>query len=278
MAGGEAPRWTFRAEFLRPRAEGARGAAGAAGAGKRRALVVLNWTLPAAMGQLWGAADVRLCADGGANRLFDEIGKGQGGAAGRLERGDYIPDIILGDLDSLRPEVRDFYKSHGSKVEDLSRDQDSTDMQKALEKLRRPPSADGLGPAEAWEEVIVVGATGGRLDHELSNINTLLLYTDLRVVLVGESSLAVRVPAGRARIYPLRDVEGPACGLVPLPGPLRASTSGLRWNLDDTEMKFGGLISTSNCLEGAEGTVDVVSDGDLLWTVELRSSAPTKPP
>ena len=188
-----------------------------------------------------------------------------GGGSG----GGFVPDVILGDLDSLRPEVREFYEARGSQVEDLSRDQDSTDMQKALEKLQAPRSAGGLGPAAVWDEVLVVGATGGRLGHQLSNINSLLLFPDLRVVLVGESSLAVRVPAGRARIEPLRDVEGPSCGLAPLPGPLQASTSGLHWDLNDTEMRFGGLISTSNRLEGSEGAVDIESDGDLLWMAEL---------
>ena len=165
--------------------------------------------------------------------------------------------------------MREFYEDRGAQVEDLSSDQDSTDMQKVLKKLQAPRSAGGLGPAAAWDEVLVVGATGGRLDHQLSNINSLLLFPDLRVVLIGESSLAVRVPAGRARIEPLRDVEGPSCGLAPLPGPVRASTSGLHWDLHDSEMRFGGLMSTSNRLEGSEGAVDVESDGDLLWMAEL---------
>lgn len=37
----------------------------------------------------------------------------------------------------------------------------------------------------------------------------------------------------------------------------------------DTEMKFGGLISTSNIVK--EEKVTVQSDSDLLWTISLKS-------
>ena len=50
-----------------------------------------------------------------------------------------------------------------------------------------------------------------------------------------------------------------------LPPPRRR---GLRWNLDQTEMRFGGLVSTSNLLEADE--VHVESDADLIWTTQLH--------
>lgn len=36
----------------------------------------------------------------------------------------------------------------------------------------------------------------------------------------------------------------------------------------DTEMKFGGLISTSNIVKGDKITVQ--SDSDLLWTISIK--------
>ena len=63
-----------------------------------------------------GAAALRICADGGANRLYDQLPSwlGAGGAdAVEAVRGAFLPDVIKGDLDSLRPEVRDFYTRRG---------------------------------------------------------------------------------------------------------------------------------------------------------------------
>ncbi|CAM9441600.1 unnamed protein product, partial [Ectocarpus sp. 12 AP-2014] len=59
---------------------------------------------------LWGRADLRVCADGGANRLHDSFGGGGGDVEDRYQdRARFVPDIIVGDLDSLRPEVARFY-------------------------------------------------------------------------------------------------------------------------------------------------------------------------
>lgn len=36
----------------------------------------------------------------------------------------------------------------------------------------------------------------------------------------------------------------------------------------ETEMKFGGLISTSNIVKGEKITIQ--SDSDLLWTINIK--------
>ena len=51
---------------------------------------------------LWSNAGFKICADGGANRLFDAVNE--------QERGSLIPDYITGDLDSLREEVAEYYR------------------------------------------------------------------------------------------------------------------------------------------------------------------------
>ncbi len=44
---------------------------------------------------------------------------------------------------------------------------------------------------------------------------------------------------------------------------------GLRWNLLNMEMRFGGLVSTSNLI--AEDEVHVETDADLVWTTQLKA-------
>lgn len=78
------------------------------------------------------AATTRICADGGANRLFDQIPHMITAVDPDTARQQHLPDLIKGDLDSVRQEVREFYTSHGVPFIDLSSDQDTTDLEKCL--------------------------------------------------------------------------------------------------------------------------------------------------
>ena len=62
------------------------------------------------------------------------------------------------------------------------------------------------------------------------------------------------------------DLEGPGCALIPLCGPCRVTTTGLRWNLRDRKTVFGELVSTSN--EAVERRVTVETDVPLVWTTD----------
>lgn len=96
------------------------------------------------------------------------------------------------------------------------------------------------------------GALGGRLDHTLANVNALLLNPHLNIILYGMGTLARLLRPGESIIHPDPSREGPTCGLVPIRGPTRAHTQGLKYNLSGQEMKFGGLLSTSNAIVGEE--------------------------
>lgn len=123
--------------------------------GQHLALLLLNWTLPPLTAHLWQrgafeclcgtapqnaglrqcllwrvptmlpqpsplAAAVRVCADGGANRLYDELPAMLAGQAPDAVRAAYLPSAIRGDMDSIRPEVLDFYRQRGVVIDDLS--------------------------------------------------------------------------------------------------------------------------------------------------------------
>lgn len=175
-----------------------------------------------------------------------------------------LPAAVVGDLDSLRSDVRAFYEGHGVAIVDCAADQDTTDLQKCLAFASADPHTFPSSPR------LALGALGGRLDHTLAALS--LLHGDAHaasLVLAGDGSLARCVPQGGATLAPAAGVEGPACGLVALGGPVRASTSGLEWNLPPggPPLAVGGLQSTSNRL--AAPAVTVSCDGRLLWTTEL---------
>ena len=48
------------------------------------------------------------------------------------------------------------------------------------------------------------------------------------------------------------------------------STSGLRWNISGQRMEWGGLVSTSNEIDGE--VVEVSTSHTLLWTCSLAKA------
>lgn len=103
-------------------------------------IILLNCPLPRLVTHLWDRAALRICADGGANRLFDEFPKLVSSQSVSAVQETYLPDLIVGDMDSIRPAVKAFYKERGVQLEDLSHDQMTTDLTKAImhmEKLRQ---------------------------------------------------------------------------------------------------------------------------------------------
>ena len=74
------------------------------------------------------AAHFIICADGGANRLYDAFPQGD-------KTSGFLPAVIAGDMDSIRPDVQQHFTNHGPEIIDQSQDQDTTDLQKCLSQL-----------------------------------------------------------------------------------------------------------------------------------------------
>ncbi|KAJ3676163.1 hypothetical protein LUZ60_003575 [Juncus effusus] len=228
------------------------------------ALVVLNQPLPRFAPLLWNRAKIRVCADGGANRVFDNMPQffpDQNPSEVRLR---YVPNVIKGDMDSIRDEVKDFYLNLGVKIVDESHDQDTTDLHKCIDYVS--DSTDDKSKLC----ILVIGALGGRFDHEIGNINVLYYFSKMKIILLSDDSLIHLLPKNYSHEIQIEpSFLGPHCGLIPIGGTSnKTSTTGLKWNLNETAMSFGGLISTSNIAE--EEKITVCSDVDLIWTISIK--------
>ncbi len=75
-----------------------------------------------------------------------------------------MPTYILGDFDSLSPEILNYYKeNHVAPIREFNPMKDNTDTDIAFQQ------AIVLGSSE----ITILGATGGRLDHFLSIVQNL---------------------------------------------------------------------------------------------------------
>ncbi|RLN53337.1 hypothetical protein BBJ29_000438 [Phytophthora kernoviae] len=200
---------------------------------------------------MWSSAQLTVCADGGANRLYDRGVK--------LEAQDLmVPDYIKGDLDSLRDDVKEFYTSKGTTL-----------IHQVQEEHCKVQGTD-----ERFS-VMIFGAMGGRFDQEMQNVNGLFRWGDRfqqMVLLSDETTVRLLVPDVRHVITPNFHFETRTCGLIPVAGTCKeATTSGLKWNLSPgMETGFGGLISSSNHVDDDSEQVEVVSSHPLIWTTELK--------
>ncbi|KAJ5709542.1 hypothetical protein N7493_009833 [Penicillium malachiteum] len=124
-----------------------------------------------------------ICADGGANRLYD-VAKSQG------KESIILPNTIVGDLDSLHPQVRQHYENLGVTIlEDP--DQYSTDFTKCLKHLnthsseivasprkqRKDSSSGSKWAPDLVLEIVILGGLGGRVDQAFSQIHHLYMMT-----------------------------------------------------------------------------------------------------
>uniref|UniRef100_A0A7N0TTC5 thiamine diphosphokinase n=1 Tax=Kalanchoe fedtschenkoi TaxID=63787 RepID=A0A7N0TTC5_KALFE len=169
-------------------------------------------------------------------------------------------------MDSIRTEVLDYYLMKGTKLVDQSHDQDTTDLHKCINYI----CSISIEEDKSNLCILVSGALGGRFDHEFGNINVLYRFPNLKIVLLSEDSIIYLLPKScHHEIHIISSIEGPHCGLIPVGMPAgRTTTTGLKWNLTDTGMRFGDLVSTSNLVTAEKITVK--SDADLLWTISIK--------
>ncbi|KAI0264488.1 thiamine pyrophosphokinase Thi80 [Gloeopeniophorella convolvens] len=248
----------------------------------RIALIILNQPFSRPLlRRLWQNSDWHCCADGGANRLYDTLDTSDRptGWLGRIatwltrprrmEVDDYLPDLIKGDLDSLRDDVRRFYKTRDVSIV-RDRDEYSTDLMKCVESLQEKEKADGV---ENPYDIVLLGGLSGRLDQTVHTLSYLhkIRKSGRRIFAVTDDNVGWVLDEGKHAISIDHTLLGQTCGLLPVGVDSTVlTTTGLKWNLTNAVSGFGGQISTSNHLVPGEDTVYIETSRPIWWVVELR--------
>ena len=92
-------------------------------------------------------ADLLICADSGANHVY-ELG--------------YVPDLIIGDFDSIKPEILQAYCAKGCAIKTYPSEKDYTDTELAIQ----------LALQEGVTQIDLLGAIGNRLDYSSQYLST----------------------------------------------------------------------------------------------------------
>lgn len=181
------------------------------------------------------------------------------GGLRHLESLGLIPNLIIGDLDSVNPEQLQTYRHQGLEIRKFPTDKDETDLELALYAARE------LDPVSIW----VVAALGGRLDQTLANI---FLLTDPNL-----AAYDVRLIDGQTEVFLIRSSGvihgevGQRVSLLPLNEPVVGiHTSGLKYPLEDETLYPEKTRGISNIMTSPTATITIHS-GLLLCIHETTS-------
>ena len=206
-----------------------------------RAVIFANGTFntSSAIGDSINEDDLLIAADGGAQHCL------------------YLglrPTTVIGDMDSIAPELINDLKTHGAQLIVYPRDKDQTDLELAL----------SYAVEQGAQEILLFGLLGGRLDLSLANL-MLLARDDWQHI-----SLIVSVEPDTAYmmrdhdVLSLRGQPGDIVSLIPLSDQVTdVSTTGLRWPLEKAVLALGNTISVSNEMLGESARIRI-GTGKLL--------------
>ncbi len=188
---------------------------------------------------LLARADLILAVDGGANHC---------------RRRGIIPDVIIGDLDSIAPVVLQGFQEMAVTILRHPPRKDATDLELALDL------AISKGAREVW----LLAGLGGRWDMSLANIMLLAAekYKKLSFTMPGPGCIMRILHPDEVFILP--GVPGQKISFLPLGGDVHGLTlHGFEYPLEHTTLRFGSTQGVSNVLQDSAGKVQFHS-GILL--------------
>lgn len=177
-----------------------------------------------------------LCADGGADRA--------------IEAG-ITPDFVIGDFDSLRGETR---ATMAAEKMIHRPSQYATDLEKTL------AFALELGAAS----VVVLGVSGGRLDHQICNLNILEKFSgQMQISCIDEYGLG-RIVGDRLSF---RGELGQQVSLFAFGRAAGITTSGLKYPLTNATMEWAVSDGLSNEVIANEVEISVCEGRLFVYLV-----------
>lgn len=160
--------------------------------------------------------DFIIAADGGANSLM------------KLK---IYPNIVIGDFDSIKSNTIKWAERQ-AKIIQIKR-QNDTDVEKAIKYLIR----------NNFNEAILLGGTGDRLDHSIANIGFIIKYSKLiKLYLIHINSVLYTISG----INDINVRKDETISLYAFDSKTKLTSFGLKYKLNDTSLMFGEKDSTSN--------------------------------
>lgn len=194
------------------------------------------------------------CADGGANVLY---------------KYKLMPEMILGDLDSVKTEVLKYYEDNGVEIKKYSQDKDYTDFGIVLLHIYNQSDEYMHNRFEEQRDefiseldIVVFGATGKRVDMTLSNLK--LLEKNKNMKYITEVNEIVRYIDTDTTI---ENEKGKLFSIIPITNIEKLTLKGFRYNLENKDVSRSiGLAS--NVIEDDKVSIEF-EKGEMYIFLEI---------
>lgn len=201
--------------------------------------------------KLIGGKDIFfIAADGGA-LLLESIG--------------FLPDVIIGDFDSLTKVQYQHYKKMGAKIIRYPVEKNETDGELALQYCQ----------GRAFSNIIIIGFAGGQLDQQLANIFLLeYAFRNGMTAFIKEPGLEMGI-IDREKVFFQK--IGTGLSLIPLDEKVSGVTiMGCKYLLKAENLLRCKTRGVSNIIEQKKAVI-TVEKGLLLYVLNKSISSSTIP-
>ncbi len=174
--------------------------------------------------------DYLICADGGLEKVSNY---------------GIIPDIIIGDFDSVASNVLKQYENR-IPIEKFPSEKDFTDMELAVE----------LAVSKGYKNIILTGASGSRLDHTLGNILLMEKYFKDGVnISIIDNNNEMKIISDNSELF-IEYKEGYFISIIPITEFIQGlCLEGFKYNLDNVDVERGSTLCISNQIKDNKGKI-----------------------
>lgn len=174
----------------------------------------------------------------------------------------FTPDLLVGDMDSIRPDHLVEARASDAEIIEHSSDKDFTDTELALQLARK----------FEYRHIHLVSGGGDRFDHLLAMVHSLVEHSD-------EATMTAHIGMQHVRIVTPREAAtfsaqpGATISLIPLGGNARGvTTNGLQWELKRSTLHSFASRGVSNVATAPSITVSLRTGALAVITTSTISS------
>ena len=181
-----------------------------------------------------------------------------------LYRHAIMPSYIVGDFDSLSEEIVDYYKNNTNvPIREFNPVKDASDTEIAVR----------LGITLGCERLLILGATGGRVDHLWANVQTLMIPFKAGVEAVILDPLnRIRLIGGETHLKK-EGAYGPYFSVFPLGEIVDGfSIKGAKYPLKEHTLTPYDSLCVSNQIEEDEVVIDFATGVVILMETRDRKT------